>query len=127
MRYQDCSGRTLAYLGDAVWSLVVRKHLLLEGEGKGARLQKYTIQYVSAKAQAAFYDALHEDNFFTEEEEDVFRRGRNDHTGCVPKNTNTITYRKSTGFEAIFGMLSLKNDEARIQEIWDEVKTRKEG
>lgn len=127
MRYQDCSGRALAYLGDAVWSYLVRKHLLLEGEGKGARLQKYTIGYVSAKAQAAFYDALHEDRFFTEEEEEVFKRGRNDHSGSVPKNTDVSIYRKSTGFEAIFGMLSIQENENRIQEIWEEIKKRKEN
>lgn len=121
MRYQDYSGRTLAFLGDAVWSYVVRKHLLLKGEGKGKRLQKLSIEYVSAKAQASFYDALHEANFFTEEEEETFKRGRNDNTGTYPKNTPVQIYRKSTGFEAMIGMLDLQENETRINEIMEEV------
>ncbi len=121
MSYQEYSGRTLAFLGDAVWSLVVRKYLLLKGIGTGKRLQKLSIEYVSAKSQAAFYDALHEKQFFTEEEEEVYRRGRNDNTGTYPKNTPVQIYRKATGFEALIGMLDLENRESRIEQIMEEV------
>ena len=63
------SGRALAFLGDAVWSLIVRDYLLEKGESKGNTLQKMSVRYVSAKAQASFYADLHKEGFFTEEEE----------------------------------------------------------
>ena len=120
------SGSTLAYLGDAVWSLLVREALIQDGEGKGEALQKKSVQYVSAKAQASFYDKLHEEGFFTEEEEEYFKRGRNAHTGSVPHHTPVSVYRKSTGFEAILGALKLNQNEDRIKEIWHKVRTLKE-
>ena len=123
MRAEDCSGRTLAYLGDAVWSLLVRKTLIDQGEGIGKDLQKKTIHYVSAKAQASFYDALHEKQFFTEQEEEYFKRGRNANAGTVPKNTPVSTYRKSTGFEAIIGALELEQKQDRIEQIWEHIRT----
>lgn len=126
MNYQDCSGRTLAFLGDAVWSLVVRKHLLMDGEGKGSTLQKKSIQLVSAKAQASFYDRLHEKNFFTGEEEEVYRRGRNDNSSTVPNHTSMSVYRRSTGFEAILGMLEMGQKWERIEEIWEQCAALKE-
>ena len=125
MNPNECSGRTLALLGDAVWSLLVRSALIEDGEGKGKTLQKKSISYVSAKAQSAFYDKLHEENFFTEAEEDIYHRGRNSDAGAVPKNTDAQTYRMSTGFEAVLGALYLEGKQERIQEIWDKVRTLK--
>ncbi len=121
MNTNTCSGRTLAFLGDAVWSLLVREYLILSGEGKGKKLQKDSIAYVSAKAQANFYTLLHEQQFFTEEEEEVFHRGRNASDGATPKSTDVQTYRISTGFEAILGALQLEGKQDRIHEIFDEV------
>lgn len=120
MSPNECSGRTLAFLGDAVWSLLVRESLILDGQGKGSTLQKLSIAYVSAKAQAHIYEVLHEEGFFTEEEEEIYRRGRNANGGAVPKNTDVQTYRMSTGFEAVLGALRLENKEERIREIWEE-------
>ena len=112
----ECNGRTLAFLGDAVWSLAVRDFLVQEGQGKGKMLQKLSISFVSAKSQARFYSLLHEENFFTEEEEATYHRGRNG-------NTDVVTYRMSTGFEAILGALYLENNQERIRQIWDKVRT----
>lgn len=117
------SGRTLAFLGDAVWSLEVRNSLLRQGQGQGKVLQQKSIQYVSAKAQAKFYTVLHEESFFSEQEEAWYRLGRNGHSGSVPKNTDVQTYRMSTGFEAILGALFLFGNETRIRQIWDKVGT----
>lgn len=117
------SGRTLAFLGDAVWSLVVRNSLLMNERGKGKILQQESIRYVSAKAQARFYEILHDDNFFSVQEEEWYKLGRNGHSGTIPKNTNVQTYRMSTGFEAILGALYLLHDENRIRQIWDKVGT----
>lgn len=118
MKANECSGRTLAFLGDAVWSLAVRKYLLERGEGKGNVLQKKSIAFVSAKAQARFYEVMHAENFLTEEEEAVFHRGRNSSSGAVPKNTDVQTYRISTGFEAVLGALELEGKEERIRELF---------
>ena len=125
MKAAACSGRTLAYLGDAVWSLLVRRDLIEQGEGRGIDLQRKTVSYVSAKAQAAIYDALHEEGFFTPDEEENFRRGRNANAGSVPKNTPVPIYRKSTGFEAVIGALELEENRQRIEEIWQKVRTLK--
>lgn len=127
MRNPDLyAGHALAFLGDAVWSLYVREYLLEKGEGKGSQLQKKSIAYVSAKAQCRFYAALHEEGFFTEEEEGWFRRGRNSYTGNVPKNTEPGTYRFSTGFEAVIGALWLADKKERIDKIWEKVRTLQE-
>ncbi len=120
MNLNECSGRTLAFLGDAVWSMYVREALIRSGQGKGSRLQKLSIAYVSAKAQAHIYEKLHAEGFFTEEEEEIYRRGRNANGGAVPKSTDVQTYRMSTGFEALIGALKLNGDISRIDEIWEE-------
>lgn len=119
----ECSGRTLAFLGDAVWSTIVRYALIEQGEGKGSRLQKESIAYVSAKAQASFYSSLHEEEFFTEEEEAIYKRGRNGNTGMVPHSTDPQTYRMSTGFEAVIGALYMQKNDRRIKEIFEKVRT----
>ena len=125
MKPSECSGRALAFLGDAVWSLLVRRYLIEKGVTRGKKLQKDSIAYVSARAQAAFYSDLHARNFFTQEEEDTFRRGRNANEGAVPKNTDVQTYRYSTGFEAMIGALDLEGKQDRIQEIFAEVVKEK--
>ena len=118
MNVNECSGRTLAFLGDAVWSLAVRKYLLEKGEGKGKQLQKQSIAYVSAKAQAHFYQIMHKEHFLSEEEEAIFHRGRNGNSGAVPKNTDVLTYRASTGFEAVLGALELEGKQERIRQLF---------
>ena len=123
MDLSSYSGRTLAFLGDAVWSLEVRNSLLMDGQGQGKILQKKSISYVSAKAQAQFYEQLHQEGFFSEEEENWYRLGRNNHGGSTPKNTDVQTYRMSTGFEALLGALYLLGNETRIRQIWDKVRT----
>ena len=120
------TGRTLAFLGDAVWSLKVRECFVDKGYEKGKDLQKLSTDFVSAKAQASFYDYLHNEGLLTEEEEEYFKRGRNANAGTVPHNTPVQIYRKSTGFEAILGYLYLEKKQDRIDFIWDKVKTLKE-
>lgn len=99
------NGIALAYIGDAVWEVYVRDHLLSIGLTKPGQLQKEATMYVSAKAQAK----LAEDWNLTEEEQSYFLRGRNAHSKTTAKNTDVVTYRVSTGFEAVFGFLHLTN------------------
>lgn len=110
----------LAYMGDAVFESYIRKYLLLKGKTKPHQLHKEATKYVSAKAQAMIIRRLLEQGIFTEEEEAVIRRGRNAKSQTVPKNTDVLTYRYGTSFEAIIGYLFLLNRTTRLEEIINE-------
>ena len=107
----------LAYMGDAVLEQKVREHLLISGRAKPNTLHKEATKYVSAKAQSHIVHCMMDENFLTEEELAVFRRGRNAKSGSVPKNTDVRTYRNSSGFEAVLGYLFLLKQEKRADEI----------
>jgi len=126
MNVNEYSGRTLAFLGDAAWSLAVRDFLLRSGVTRGDELQKKAIAFVRAEAQCRFYEALHEEGFLSEWEEEIFHRGRNSHGGRIPKSTTPQVYRISTGFEAVLGALYLENRWDRIEEIWDRIRVMEE-
>mgnify|MGYP004451859609 CR=1 FL=1 len=111
----------LAYLGDSVFEVYVRNKLINSGIYKVDLLQKRAIYYVSAKGQARILRNLIDNNFLTEEELEVVHRGRNYKRSAHPKNTDIVTYKMSTGFEALIGFLYLKNDNARINEIFEEI------
>ena len=97
------NGIALAYAGDAVYEVFVRDHLLANGITKPGELQRNAVRFVSAKAQAYLIAEMEKDAFLTEEELLYFKRGRNAHSKTTAKNTDVITYRISTGFEAVFG------------------------
>lgn len=107
----------LAYMGDAVLEIYVRRHLLYSGKVKPNHLHREATKYVSAKGQAKVVHRLIEESFFTEEEMAVLKRGRNAKSGTIPKNTDVQTYRYSTGFEAVLGFLYMGNKEERLEEI----------
>jgi ribonuclease-3 family protein len=114
-RPEEMPALALAYIGDAVWEVFVRQHLLALGELRPYRLQKAAVNYVKAKAQA---DILHHlMNGLTEEEMAVMRRGRNAKSGTVPKNADVVDYRHSTGFESLVGYLYLKEEFDRLQAL----------
>ena len=107
----------LAYMGDAVLEQAVREHLIRSGRVKPNTLHNEATRYVSAKAQAYILKTMMEKEWLTEEEEAVMRRGRNAKSGSVPKNTDVLTYRHSTAFEAVLGFLYLRNEQARLTEL----------
>lgn len=109
----------LAYMGDAVLEQRIREHLLFAGRVKPNTLHKEATKYVSAKAQSAVVLRMLEENFLTEVEHAVFRRGRNAKSGSVPKNTDVQTYRNSSGFEAVIGSLFLLKEHDRANAIID--------
>ena len=121
MQLNELSGSTLAYIGDAVWSLLVREHLVELGYGRAKDLQRTSVRWVSAKAQARFYEYWHENNMLSEQEEEIFRRGRNFKSGSVPKNTDVQIYRISTGFEALVGWWHLDGQTERLDTMWQTV------
>lgn len=106
----------LAYLGDSIYEVYIRENLLKKGLVKVDDMQKEAVNYVSAKAQSKILDNMIEKNMLTEEELDVVKRGRNYKRNIHPKNTDIITYKMSTGFEALIGYLYLK-DTNRLKEI----------
>ncbi|WP_082235790.1 Mini-ribonuclease 3 [Halobacillus massiliensis] len=107
----------LAYMGDSVYELHVRRYLLKKGEVKPNQLHKAAVRFVSAKSQAQVVQAWQEESLLTEEEESVLRRGRNAKSGSVPKNTDVQTYRYSTAFEAVLGYHYLSGHEDRLEEL----------
>lgn len=107
---------TLAFVGDAVYSLYVRERLTLDVGGKSANLQRTASRVVSAQGQSEFLDKLLP--AFTEEETDVFRRGKNAKKATKSKSASSLEYNRSTGFEAVIGYLYLTGNEARIKELF---------
>lgn len=108
---------TLAYMGDAVYEVYIREDLIKKGIAKVEDLQKEAIKYVSAKSQARILKYLLDIGYLSNEEIDVVKRGRNYKRGSHPKNTDIITYKNSTGFEALIGYLYLNDKIDRVTEI----------
>lgn len=113
---------TLAYLGDAIYEVYIRESLMKQGIAKVEELQKIATQYVSAKGQAKILKNLIENNFLTEIELEIVRRGRNNKRSTHPKHTDIITYKYSTGFEALIGYLYLSNQQNRLAEILNQIE-----
>ncbi len=113
---------TLAFVGDAVYSLYVRERLSLEVGGKSAQLQKIASKVVSAQGQSEFVDSVLP--LFTEKEEDVFRRAKNAKKNSKSKSASHLEYNRSTGFEAVLGYLYLTGQDARIKTLLKESDAR---
>ncbi|GFH42186.1 mini-ribonuclease 3 [Lactococcus hodotermopsidis] len=111
------NGIALAYAGDAIYEVFVRDYLLRQGITKAGELQKNAVKFVSAKAQAWLISEMTTDDYLTEEELGYFKRGRNAHSKTTAKNTDVVTYRISTGFEAVFGFNHLTGQKARVEEM----------
>jgi ribonuclease III family protein len=107
----------LAYMGDSVFDVYIRHHLLTLGAVRPHQLHNQAKKFVSAKAQAKVVLTLMEEGFFSEEETAVLKRGRNAKSGTVPKNTDVQTYRYSTAFEALIGYHYLLENKERMEEI----------
>lgn len=105
----------LAYLGDSVFELYIRNYLI-DKFAKVNTLQNEAIKIVSAKGQANLIKKLIDNNILNEKETSVFNRGRNAKCSHHPKNTDIITYKQATGFEALIGYLYLE-DKKRLDEI----------
>lgn len=122
------SGQTLAYLGDAVYEIYIRRHLIKGGIVKPQVLQREATHYVSAKAQAGLIAKMQDENMLSEVELAAFHRGRNAKSHTKAKHTSLKTYQLSTGFEAMIGYLDLASQHDRVDELslWC-IKTVEEG
>lgn len=106
---------TLAYIGDAIFELVVRTVLVDRKNTQPEKLHKAATKIVKAETQALMIEALKED--LTEEELAIFKRGRNAKSATKAKNATMSEYRRATGFEALMGYLYLKGEIERMIEL----------
>ena len=117
MNLNEINVLVLAYLGDAVYEVYVRRYLINKKIANVNDLQKEAINFVSANAQAKYLTEMIDRNFLSEEEIDIVKRARNYKSSSHPKNCDIITYKHATGLEALIGYLDLKEDRERIDEI----------
>ena len=113
------NGIALAFEGDAVYSMYIRRHLIFQGLTKPNQLHRDATKYVSAKAQANLISLMLEEGILTEKEEDIYKRGRNANSHTKAKNADIVTYRMSTGFEAVMGYLHMTEEIERLEELID--------
>ena len=106
----------LAHLGDGVYEVMVRSWLVLHGKAKAKDLHRATVKYVAAPAQAERFERLQP--LLSDEEADVFRRGRNTAPHSVPKAASRAQYQTATGLEALFGWLYLQGRTQRLNELF---------
>lgn len=106
---------TLAYIGDAIYDLVIRTVVVERANKPPNNLHKTVIRYVNARTQAQMIEALEEE--LTSEEEAVYHRGRNAKSYTAAKNATIAEYRKATGLEALFGYLYLQGRMDRLLDL----------
>lgn len=112
----------LAYVGDSVYEVYIRNKLVKLGIQKVNELQKEAVKYVSAKGQAKILSDMIDNNILTDKELDIVKRGRNNKRQNHPKHTDVITYKMSTGFEALIGYLYLNGNLDRLEELLNYVE-----
>lgn len=107
----------LAYIGDAVYEVHVRNHLIMSGQIRPNELHQRAVSFVSATAQASVIHHWIKEEILTEEEAAVVRRGRNAKSHSTPKNMPIHAYRHATAFEALIGYHYLEKNETRLDEL----------
>lgn len=111
---------TLAFVGDTVFDLLTRAELVTEANRPVNDLHQAASKRVCAAAQAESIRKILP--ILTEDETAVFKRGRNAHTGGIPKNASSADYHYATGLESLFGWLYLKGEIGRINELYGEIR-----
>ncbi len=109
---------TLAFMGDGVYEIMVREHIIREhGSLSANKLHKQAVTMVCCSAQSKVYLIL--EPILTEEELAILKRGRNANISSYPKNSNLVDYRRATGVECLFGYLHLCGRQERLLELFD--------
>ena len=117
---------TFAFLGDSVYELLVREEIIRRYTSLSAgKLHTFTVNLVCATAQVRAYHAI--EPFLTEEEKQVFRRGRNTTAVTPPRHTDAGDYRIATGLEALFGWLYLEGRTDRLRELFSVILQNEEN
>ena len=112
---KQCGSDVLAFVGDGVFGMLVREYLACSSRVHAGELHSRAVAMVRCEAQAEYMNRLLP--HLTEEEEGVFRRGRNHHTSHTPRKS-VAAYRTATGLEALFGYLYLAGRTERIRELF---------
>lgn len=106
---------TLAYIGDAIYDLYIRTILVSRGNKQANKLHKEASSLVKAPTQSKMIEVL--EPLFTQEEESVYKRGRNAKSYTTAKNATMGEYRRATGFEAVMGYLYLTDQNNRMIDL----------
>jgi ribonuclease-3 family protein len=114
---RELSPLSLAFVGDSVLELLVRRRLVAHTRLHPGALNAEKVKYVSARAQ--FREEKLLEPYLTEQEVEIFKRGRNASKASVAKHASPQEYRASTGFECLLGWLYLAGQEARIEELFE--------
>ena len=117
---KQLSPLTLAFLGDAVFELLVREELVSQANAPVRKLHKKAVSIVCAGAQSDAVALL--EPVLTAEETEIYKRGRNTNGHHVPKNADPASYRRATGLEALFGYLYLQGKKERIRELFEMIR-----
>lgn len=121
MKTSELNVLALAYLGDSIYELYVRKYLIEKGIVKVKELQAQAILYVSAKAQAFYLKSWLEKNGLTQEEMNIVTRARNHKGSRHPKNTDILTYKHATALEALVGFWYFEKNFDRLNEMMKQI------
>ena len=113
---REINTTALAFLGDAVYEIYIRKYVMETGEMRADRLHRLAVRYVCAEGQAKAVRKLVKD-FLTEEESEVVRKARNRKSVSKSRSADAITYKMATAFEALLGYLYLDGRTERIDAV----------
>lgn len=113
----DLNTTALAYLGDAVYEVIIRGMILEKFPQDAGKAHKHAVKYVSAEGQARAARQLIAEGFLSEEEEALLKRARNHRSMSRPQHADPRDYKYATGFEALLGYLHLAGKQGRIREI----------
>lgn len=108
---------SLAYYGDAVIELLVREHLMQIGNFQPGELVRRSKKFITCESQSDAVEKILSE--LSEEELDIYKRGRNAKTHFSPKHGDLIQYRRATGLEALFGYLYLNKKEKRAEALFN--------
>lgn len=123
MNANQLNALALAYMGDAVYEMAVRKRLLGKGLTRPNDLHRGAVRYVNATAQASVVTYWLETGVLSDDETAIVRRGKNAKSGSIPKRTDVHTYRYSTAFEALIGYTYLIERRDRLEELIEQALT----
>lgn len=113
---EQLSPLTLAFVGDGVYDLLVRESLVCQANRQAGKLHQMAVEQVKCQAQARNMEKIMP--LLTEEEQAIYKRGRNAHTTHTPKNATGADYHSATGLETLFGYLYLKGELIRLRELF---------
>lgn len=114
---RELNGTALAYIGDAALELLTRRYLISLGLTGSGKLNHLALRFVKATEQSKAVDNILP--HLSEEEEYIYKRGRNAGGISAPKSASTLEYRRATGFEALFGWLDLTGQNKRADELFE--------